>query len=509
VDAELNLPYGMSLDGNGNVFIPDYSNHRVRMVPVESGTYYTVEMTGGCIYTIAGNGVAAFSGDGGQATSASLNGPAGIAIDSSGNVYISDSNNHRIRKVDTAGIITTFAGDGTAAYRGDGGAATSARLQRPLGISCDAEDNLYIADFSNYRIRMVAALSAEFYGQDMTAGYIYTIAGTGVWGYSGEGGVPTAAQIGPPSGVHVDSAGHLFIADNNNIVRMVPATDGTHYGVGPLTAGMIYTIAGTPSSQGSSGDGGQATSAQLTSPCDMVVNSEGALLIADAGGNRIRKVDADGYISTYAGTGVADYSGDDGPATSARIGNPQGIDVDAAGNTYFSETYTHVIRKVAPADALQTVSLDLEPGWNMVSVPLLLEDGEDTVAAIFDDNIVAIYTWDPGQKSYIVPTTIDHKLGYWVAVVEETQITVTGIPATTWTGTLLTGWNMIGSVYGNAVTATDLDDEPDDVVLDGAIYWWDPGSKSYDAASTLTQSKGYWAATTEGCTLTMTAPSPV
>jgi hypothetical protein len=93
--------------------------------------------------------------------------------------------------------------------------------------------------------------------------------------------------------------------------------------------------------------------------------------------------------------------------------------------------------------------------------------------------------------------------------VEETQITVTGIPATTWTGTLLTGWNMIGSVYGNAVTATDLDDEPDDVVLDGAIYWWDPGSKSYDAASTLTQSKGYWAATTEGCTLTMTAPSPV
>jgi hypothetical protein len=153
--------------------------------------------------------------------------------------------------------------------------------------------------------------------------------------------------------------------------------------------------------------------------------------------------------------------------------------------------------------------LTLEPGWNMISVPLLLEDGEDTVAAIFDDDIVAIYTWDPGQKSYTVPTTIDPEFGYWVAVVERTEITVTGIPATTWTGALLTGWNMIGSVYGGPVAAADLVDNPDGVVLDSAIYWWNPGLKSYDAASTLTQGKGYWAATTEGCALTMTAPSPV
>jgi hypothetical protein len=155
------------------------------------------------------------------------------------------------------------------------------------------------------------------------------------------------------------------------------------------------------------------------------------------------------------------------------------------------------------------VTLELKTGWNMVSVPLDLPDGEDTVAAVFGDEIVAIYTWNPGNKSYEVPLTIAPEVGYWVAVTEDKTIIVIGTPKTTWEDhPLIAGWNMVGSVCGNPVLVADLVDDPTPSIVRSAIYWWDPEGKSYVAAASIVQGQGYWMAVTQNCTLTMTAPPP-
>ena len=224
------------------------------------------------ITTYAGNGIAGYAGDGGPATSAQLKPPEDVDVDSSGNIYIADTQNQRIRKVDAAtGIIQTVAGTGSAGYNGDGGPATSAQLKAPSGVAIDSSGNIYIADTQNFRIRKV----------DAATGIIQTVAGTGVAGYSGDGGPATSAQIKNPAVVAVDASGNIYIADTLN--------------------------------------------------------------------HRIRKVDAaTGIIQTVAGTGVAGYSGDGGPATSAQIKNPAVVAVDASGNIYIGDTDNHRIRKVDP-----------------------------------------------------------------------------------------------------------------------------------------------------------------
>jgi hypothetical protein len=234
-EAMLSYPRGVAVDASGNIYIADLYNHRIRKVD-----------TSGIITTVAGNGDEGYSGDGGPATEAMLDFPFGVAVDASGNIYIGDTHNYRIRKVDTSGIITTVAGNGAWGYSGDGGPATEAMLDFPCDVAVDASGNLYIGDVYNQRIRKVD-----------TSGIINTVAGNGSWGYSGDGGPATEAQLHGPFGVTVDASGNLYIADyDNQRIRKVD------------TSGIITTVAGN-GSRGYSGDGGPATDAMLNHPRDI------------------------------------------------------------------------------------------------------------------------------------------------------------------------------------------------------------------------------------------------
>jgi secreted PhoX family phosphatase len=288
----------VTVDAAGNLLIADQDSARVRVVAASTGTFYGQPMTAGDIYTVAGNGTSRFSGDGGPATAAQLNGPASVPVDSAGNLLIADTFNARVVAASTgsfygqamtAGHIYTVAGDGASGFSGDGGPATSATLFQPNGVAVDAAGNLLIADTLNSRVRVVAASTGTFYGQAMTAGDIYTVAGNGTAGFSGDGGPATSAKLNNPKAVALDAAGNLLIADStSNRIRVVAHGTGTFYGQ-PMTADHIYTIAGH-ARHGFSGDGGPATSAGLNNPSAVTVDAAGNLLIADSGDQRIRMV---------------------------------------------------------------------------------------------------------------------------------------------------------------------------------------------------------------------------
>ena len=303
--AQLNAPLGVATDAGGDVYIADSANNVVRMV-TKSGT----------IYNVLGNGVAGTSG---------LNNPQGVVVDSSGNVYIADSQNARVQRVAPGGAVSTVAGNGTAGYGGDGGAATSAQLNVPLGLALDGAGNLYISDFSNNRVRKVSA-----------SGTITTVAGTGMTGYSGDGGTATNAQLTNPEGLAVDFAGNLYIADSgNNAIRKVSS------------GGLISTVAGTGLA-GYSGDGGPATQAQVGNPFGLAVDAVGNLYISDYN-LRVRKIYPDGTIATIAGTGTPGYSGDGGPALSATLNRPSGLALDSTGALYVADSANSALRRlVAP-----------------------------------------------------------------------------------------------------------------------------------------------------------------
>ena len=313
--ARLRNPWGVAVDDAGNVYIADSENHRIRKVD-----------TDGNISTVAGTGTNGFSGDGGAATAAQMDFPRGVAIDGAGNLYIADVVNERIRKVDAStGNISTFAGTGTRGYSGDEGAATAARLYHPRGVAVDDAGNLYIVDVGNHSIRKVDG-----------SGNISTFAGTGTRGYSGDEGAATAARLRFPADVAVDDAGNVYIADRGNL--LIRKVDGS---------GNISTFAGT-GRDGFSGDGGAATAARLRYPSGVAVDDAGNVYIADEGNLRIRKVDGSGNISTFAGAGAGGVSGDGdgGAATAARLSNPQDVAVDNAGNVYIADSENHRIRKV-------------------------------------------------------------------------------------------------------------------------------------------------------------------
>ncbi len=293
----------VTVDSAGNLVIADPfdSDHtQVRVVANHSGTFYGQPMTAGDIYTIAGDGLAGFTGDGGPATMAELSESMWVAIDHAGNVVIGDAGNSRVRVVATnsgtfygqamtAGDIYTVAGDGTTGFSGDGGPATKAGLSSPGHVAVDQHGNLIIPDSGSNRVRMVATNSGTFYGQAMTTGNIYTIAGQGTAGFSGDGGPALEAELFSPGMMAVDPAGNLLIADRgNNRVRVVAATSGTFYGTA-MTPGDIYTIAGN-GRIGFSGDGGPATKAGFFGPEGMAIGPAGNLLIADSGNRRIRSV---------------------------------------------------------------------------------------------------------------------------------------------------------------------------------------------------------------------------
>ena len=296
--APLKSPKGVAADATGNLYIADTGNDRIRRV------------SAGVIGTVAGNGVLGFTGDNGPAIGAQLNVPNGIALDATGNLYIADYNNNRIRKV-VAGVISTVAGKGTPGFSGDGGLATQAQLNLPYVIALDPAGNLYIADFGNNRLRIVGL-----------NGVMYTTAGNGTAGFSGDSGSPVSAQLHFPSGIAFDNAGNLYFADyENNRVR-------------EISSGVITTVAG---------DG---TPAQLNNPSAVAFDSTGNLYIADTGNNRIRKV-AGTTITTFAGNGTAGFNGDNGAATSAELNQPSGIAFDSSGNLYIADSANNRVRKVA------------------------------------------------------------------------------------------------------------------------------------------------------------------
>ena len=314
--AYLRWPFDTAVDGAGNLYIADGYNHRIRKVDAA-----------GTITTVAGTGTAGYGGDAGPATAAQLNSPYGVAVDSSGNLYIADTFNNRIRKVDAAGTITTVAGTGGGGFGGDGGEATMARISFPNRVALDGAGNLYIADTYNDRIRKVDA-----------AGMITTVAGSGGRGSTGDAGPAIAAQLNQPRGVAVDGAGNLYIADrSNHRIRKVDASTRD-----------ISTVAGT-GVVGYGQDGVEATAGQLGYPYDVEVDSSGNLYIADTATHRVRKVDTAGIITTLAGTGTRGYSGDCAAPAAAQIDFPVGVALDGAGNVYIADTYNHRIRKIGPA----------------------------------------------------------------------------------------------------------------------------------------------------------------
>jgi len=315
---------GLTIDAQGNLYIN--LGETIRKVN-----------TSGIISTVAGNGTPAYTGDGGPATSASLfpNGPmGGLAVDAAGNLYISDGENHVVRKVDTSGIIRTIAGNGTAGYSGDGGPATSAMIDIPTGLALDSAGNLYINDWSNNHVRKVTP-----------AGIITTFAGNGNVVYDGDGVQAAKAAVHSPGGIAIDSAGNVYITE---------LSDGRIRKVDP--SGVISTFAGqTKKSTGFSGDGGPATAAQLNGPLGITVDRSGNVYFADNQNSRIRKIDAAGIITTYAGINgnASTPIGDGGPATSAFLGVTKAVAVDAAGNLFLtSSAGAERIRKVGAAAGL-------------------------------------------------------------------------------------------------------------------------------------------------------------
>jgi hypothetical protein len=295
VNARLLEPAGLAIDGYGNLFVADSSNQSVRKID-----------TNGIITTVA----------------TGLNYPYGVVVDRSGNLFIADTYNYVIRKVDANGTMTTVAGNGRSGYLGDGGLATRAELYSPHGVGVDASGNVFIADNGNARIRKVN-----------TNGIITTVVGNGGATYSGDGGPATAASLDQPYQVVVDGVGNLWIADAyNNRVRFV----GTN--------GIITTVAGGGTN--GLGDGGMATNAGLAWPYGVALDGAGNLYIGDYDDNRIRRVDTNGIITTIAGNGTGWFSGDGGPGTNADIWHPWGVATDTAGNVFFADQYNLRIRKI-------------------------------------------------------------------------------------------------------------------------------------------------------------------
>jgi uncharacterized protein (TIGR03437 family) len=384
VNAQLNMPAGLALDKAGNLYVADSLNNRVRVVAPS-----------GIINTFAGTGLpgsVGFFGDGGLAAQAFLFMPQGVAVDSSGNVYIADTANNMIRKVTTDGFITTIAGDSLAGFSGDTFLALNAEVNHPADVAVDSQGNVYIADTGNALIRRITndgnintcagsssqigysgdgkaatlagliepyAIAVNAAGDffiverqdarirlvDAAKGNINTVVGNGSLGFKGDGSAANAAILNQPTGIALDPSGNLYIADSENYRIRKAASGGG--------SGAISTIAGN-GGVSYSGDGGQATKAQLNSPLGVAADSSGNLYIADTANNVVRKVTAAGAISTLAGNGTLGSGGDGSAATSAQLNAPQGVAVDASGSVYIADTGNARIRKVSTTGAIST-----------------------------------------------------------------------------------------------------------------------------------------------------------
>ncbi|MFI5141138.1 MAG: gliding motility-associated C-terminal domain-containing protein [Bacteroidia bacterium] len=421
-NAEFYYPYSLTLDASANIYIADTYNRVIRKIN-----------TAGIITTVAGGGTNGL-GDGGQATAANLWNPTQAFFDAIGNMYIVDAGHNRIRFVNTAGIINTVVGNGIAGSFGDGGQATAAELNGPQYAALDASGNLFIADVGNNKIRKVN-----------TMGIISTIAGTGMRGYSGDGGPATAARLNGPDGVTFDTQGNLYIADySNNRIRLIN------------TAGIISTIVGTGAA-GFSGDGGPATAAQLNGPNDGIVfDALGNFYIPDALNNRIRKVNTLCIISTIAGTGVAGFSGDGGPALAAELHYPGGVALDSSlCNLYIADLYNNRIRIVSNAEVTITVNS-----------PSVCIGNTATLTATGAVN----YTWTPS-------TNLNTDLGNTVV-------------ATNTSNTSYTVLSTVGSCHNSAAALVTINPLPMITINTPTICVGDTGKLTASGANTYTWSTG-------------------
>jgi sugar lactone lactonase YvrE len=316
----LSAPQAMAVGPRGAIFVADAGGRRILRLA-----------SGSPPVTVAGNGGIGFCGDGGPARSAFLRAPEGLALDTSGNLYIADSGNNRVRRVDAAtGVIVTVAGNGSAGYAGDGGPAVRAALSRPRAVAFDRAGSLFIADSGNNRVRRVDP-----------QGIVTTIAGDGVEGFAGDGGAATSARLDEPAGVAVDAAGSLYIVDERNrVVRRVDATSG-----------LIATVAGVAPRGRPAAEGDSATGVALADPSDVAVDGAGVLWIADQGARRIRRV-AGERMATIAGNGLEGATGDGGPAVEASLGRVLRLAVDALGRIWIADLTSYRIRRIDVATGL-------------------------------------------------------------------------------------------------------------------------------------------------------------
>jgi uncharacterized protein (TIGR03437 family) len=459
--GSLSIPIDLAVDAAGNVYLAENGADRVRKITPDgiittvagggrslgdniaattallvspsgiafdsSGNLYIAEAgqhrirrvsPAGIITTVAGNAVQGFGGDGGPATSANLNGPVSVAIDPTGILFIADTGNNRIRRVNLlSGTITTFAGGATAGSSGDGGPAANALLNTPTGGRFDASGNFYFADSRNNRIRMISA--------DRN---ISTIAGDGTAGFSGDNGPAVAAALNRPGRVAVDSVGNLYVCDYlNNRIRRIDAN------------GVITTIAGTGGLQ-FYGDGGPGRGALLNNPAAIALAVDGTVYIADTDNNRIRKLSG-GILSTVAGDGLARFSGDGGPALTASLNSPFGLAIDPTGNLYVADTGNNRIRKITPDGLISTAA------------------GNGTTAILNGPAGVAV---DAAGALYIADTE-NHRVR---------KVTAAGVAS------VLAGTGTAGATGDNGPAASALLNRPTAVALDaaGAIYISDTGN---------------------------------
>ena len=349
--ATLNNPAGVFADTTGALYIADTGNHVIRRINAAGDT----------ITTIAGTGTAGFSGDDSTATNAQLNAPSAVFVDSTGLIYVADTGNHRIRRISTTGGISTIAGTGSFGFFGDDSTATLAQLNAPAGVYVDS-GLVYIADTGNHRIRRISATSV-----------ITTIAGDSTAGFFGDDSTATKAHLNSPSSVFVTQGGDMYIADTgNHRIRKVSAADT-----------VITTVAGN-GVPGYSGDGDLPTNAQLAFPKAAFVDSAGTILIVDQFNQRIRRVNPGGNITTIAGDGTFDFSGDGGPSTHARIASPAFLARDPSGNIYLADAGNHRIRKIVPIDAEGLAGTTrVSPGTEVQVLRVALTgDGATSISAL-------------------------------------------------------------------------------------------------------------------------------
>ncbi len=379
--AQLNYPDGIVVDAAGNVYVVDRAAQVIRKI------------SGGNIATVAGNGASGYSGDGGQATAAQLNGPTGIAMDPAGNLYVGDTGNNVVRKIARDGTITTFAGNGNQGYSSDGVPATTTSLNQPQGVSLDAAGNLYIADTNNQRVRRVApdGTISTVAGNGLANYSGDNIGGTGIVSSSGDNGPAIQAPVVLPTDVATDASGNLYIADfGNSKIRAVSSA-------GVITT-LIGNLDGVPPESGQA-----AASIRLNGPTGVAVDSAGTVYFTESsvgtgsglvqGDYIIWKV-AGGIFTAFAGTGQNNYSGDRGTALMAQIDTPGGVAMDTAGNLYIADSANHRIRKMTPGGVIATIAGNGTPGFS--------GDGKAAVNAQLDGpSGVAV---DPGGTIYIADT---------------------------------------------------------------------------------------------------------